>query len=55
MTSQGWAHGRFQRAIGHRNLPRAEIAAREIGRLSLIDAGLRSSRFGREEVPEYLD
>jgi hypothetical protein len=38
MTSQGTAHGRFQRAIRNRNLLNAEIAAREIGELSLGDA-----------------
>jgi hypothetical protein len=38
MTSQGSAHGRFQRAIRNRNLLNAEIAAREIGELSLPDA-----------------
>jgi hypothetical protein len=38
MTSQGSAHGRFQRAIRNRNLLKAEIAAREIGELSLSDA-----------------
>jgi hypothetical protein len=35
MTSQGTAHGRFQRAIRNRNLLNAEIAAPEIGELSL--------------------
>jgi hypothetical protein len=38
MTSQGTAHGRFARAIRNRNLLNAEIAAREIGELSLADA-----------------
>jgi hypothetical protein len=38
MTSQGSAHGRFTRAIRDRNLLNAEIAAREIGELSLPDA-----------------
>lgn len=38
MTSQGTAHGRFQRAICNRNLLNAEIAARELGELSLADA-----------------
>jgi hypothetical protein len=38
MTSQGSAHGRFQRAIASRNLPNAETAAREMGGLSLADA-----------------
>jgi hypothetical protein len=38
MTSQGTAHGRFTRAIRNPNLLNAEIAAREIGELSLPDA-----------------
>lgn len=38
MTSQGSAHGRFQRALGRGNLDQAEMAARELGYLSLIDA-----------------
>jgi hypothetical protein len=38
MTSQGSAHGRFQRAIAARNLLNADTAAREMGGLSLGDA-----------------
>jgi hypothetical protein len=38
MTSQGTAHGRFQRAINRRHLQAAEMAAREMGGLSLADA-----------------
>src|SRR6188508_2878785 len=38
MTSQGTAHGRFQRAIHARNAQAAEMAAREMGGLSLGDA-----------------
>jgi hypothetical protein len=38
MTSQGTAHGRFQRAIHARNAQAAEMAAREMGRVSLADA-----------------
>ena len=38
MTSQGSAHGRFTRALSQRNLRGAEIAAKEMGGLSLIDA-----------------
>jgi hypothetical protein len=38
MTSQGTAHGRFQRAIHSRDLLSAETAAREMGGLSLVDA-----------------
>jgi hypothetical protein len=38
MTSQGTAHGRFQRAIHRRSVRSAEMAAREMGGLSLSDA-----------------
>jgi hypothetical protein len=38
MTSQGSAHGRFQRAIHRRQLFAAEMAARELDGLSLTDA-----------------
>jgi hypothetical protein len=38
MTSQGSAHGRFTRAIQQRNLQGAEIALRELGTVSLLDA-----------------
>jgi hypothetical protein len=38
MTSQGTAHGRFQRAIQRRHLFAAETAARELGGLNLADA-----------------
>jgi hypothetical protein len=38
VTSQGTAHGRFTRALATRNLREAEIAARELGQLSLDDA-----------------
>lgn len=38
VTSQGSPHGRFQRAVSRRNVLLAETAARELGRLSLIDA-----------------
>src|SRR5512133_1073549 len=38
MTSQGTPHGRFQRAIHARNVQNAEMAAREMGGLSLADA-----------------
>jgi hypothetical protein len=37
MTSQGTAHGRFQRAINRRLVQAAEMAAREMGGLSLAD------------------
>jgi hypothetical protein len=38
MTSQGTAHGRFQRAIRRRHLFAAELAARELGNLDLAEA-----------------
>lgn len=38
MTSQGSAHGRFQRAIQRRNLFQCELAIREMGSLPLLDA-----------------
>jgi hypothetical protein len=38
MTSQGTAHGRFSRAVANRNLRGAEMAALELGRLSLEDS-----------------
>jgi hypothetical protein len=38
MTSQGSPHGRFQRAIHRRHVQAAEMAAREMGGLSLADA-----------------
>jgi len=38
VTSQGSPHGRFQRAIEHRQVLGAELAARELGSLSLADA-----------------
>src|SRR5262249_53978025 len=38
MTSQGTAHGRFTRAINRGHLLAAEMAARELGELSLADA-----------------
>src|SRR6476659_8787655 len=38
MTSQGTPHGRFQRAIHRRHVQAAEMAALEMGGLSLADA-----------------
>jgi hypothetical protein len=38
MTSQGTAHGRFQRAIHRRHVLAAETAARELGGLNLGEA-----------------
>jgi hypothetical protein len=47
MTSQGTAHGRFQRAIKRRHLNAAEMAAREMGGLNLAEA-LELTRLMRE-------
>jgi hypothetical protein len=38
MTSHGTAYGRFARAVQRGNVFQAEIAARELGQLSLADA-----------------
>jgi len=38
MTSQGSALGRFTRALAQKNVRGAEIAAKEMGGLSLLDA-----------------
>src|SRR3954467_8700916 len=38
MTSQGSAHGRFTRAVAARNLFQVEVALRELGGVSLLDA-----------------
>jgi hypothetical protein len=38
MTSQGSAHGRFTRALAQQNLFAADLAAKELGGLSLVDA-----------------
>jgi hypothetical protein len=47
MTSQGTPYGRFQRAIQRGQLFHAELAARELGRLTLSDA-LALVAFDRE-------
>jgi hypothetical protein len=38
MTSQGTAYGRFARALRRGDVFQAELAARELGRLTLADA-----------------
>jgi hypothetical protein len=53
MTSQGSAHGRFQRAIRERHIRRAEMAAREIGQLSLIDALALVACYARTGSPKF--
>jgi len=50
VTSQGTAHGRFTRAIERRQLRGAEMAARELGRLSPADA-LALVLLIREQAP----
>jgi hypothetical protein len=54
MTSLGTAYGRFQRAIQRRNLFQAELAIREIGTLSLLDALLYLELLA-EVRPEKLE
>jgi hypothetical protein len=54
LTSQGTASGRFQRAVATRNLFAAEIAAKELGGLSLIHA-LDFLELLAEVKPERLE
>jgi len=53
MTSQGTAHGRFQRAIERRHLTAAEMAAREMGGLSLSDVLLLCELLANVAVARY--
>jgi hypothetical protein len=53
VTSQGTAHGRFQRALGRGNLEQAETAARELGWLSLGDALSLVVAYARVESPKF--
>jgi hypothetical protein len=53
MTSQGTAHGRFQRAINRRHLLAAEMAAREMGGLSLADALLLCDLLANADPQRY--
>jgi hypothetical protein len=53
MTSQGTAHGRFQRAIERGNLLAADTAARELGGLSLRDALDYIELVARREPERY--
>jgi hypothetical protein len=53
MTSQGTAHGRFQRALQRRNIREAELAAREIGQLSMIDALALVACYARTGCPKF--
>lgn len=54
VTSQGSAHGRFQRAIAKKDLFTAAITAKEMGGLSLIDA-LDYVALMAEVQPDRLD
>jgi hypothetical protein len=53
MTSQGSAHGRFQRAIHARHIQNAEIAAREMGGLSLADALMLCELLAKTDPARY--
>jgi hypothetical protein len=53
MTSQGTAHGRFQRAIHRRHVHAAEMAAREMGGLSLADALLLCELLANADPSRY--
>jgi hypothetical protein len=53
MTSQGTAHGRFQRAIHRRHVLAAEMAAREMGGLSLADALLLCELLANTDPARY--
>ena len=53
MTSQGTAHGRFQRAIHARHVQNAEMAAREMGGLSLTDALLLCELLAKTDPARY--
>ena len=53
MTSQGTPRGRFQRAIHSRHVQNAEIAAREMGGLSLADALLLCELLANTDPARY--
>lgn len=53
MTSQGTPHGRFQRAIRGRQLFHAELAARELGHLTLADALALTALIATEDPSRY--
>jgi hypothetical protein len=53
MTSQGSARGRFQRAIQARHVQNAEIAAREMGGLSLADALMLCELLAKTDPARY--
>jgi hypothetical protein len=53
VTSQGSPHGRFQRAVARRNVLLAEAAARELGRLSLVDSLSLVVLYAATESPKF--
>ncbi len=53
VTSQGTAHGRFARALARRDLVQAELAALELGRLSLDDALQLVHLYAERRSPKY--
>jgi hypothetical protein len=53
LTSQGSASGRFQRAIERGNLFQAELAARELDRMSLTQAFQLCLLIGSAGDPRY--
>jgi hypothetical protein len=53
MTSQGTLQGSVQRAIRTRHGPNAEMAAREMGGLSLADALLLCELLAKTDVARY--
>jgi hypothetical protein len=53
MTSQGTAHGRFERAIHRGHIQAAEMAAREMGGLSLADALSLCELLARADPARY--
>jgi hypothetical protein len=53
ITSEGTPRGRFQRAIHARHVQNAEMAAREMGGLSLADALLLCELLAKTDVARY--
>jgi hypothetical protein len=53
MTSQGTAHGRFERAVNRGQLRAAEMAARELGQLSLYDALILCELMAKADPARY--
>ena len=53
VTSQGTAHGRFERFLRQGNVEMAEQAARELGQLSLRDALSLVALYARMGSPKF--